>query len=73
MHFSLLEYNFVNLPLAYRTKRYLKYQNIHNYFFTIKVRCSQSLANLFFTTWQAIPFKRKFYYLLFVSTRLHGR
>ena len=62
MHFSLFEYNFVYLSLAYRTKRYLKYQNIHNYFFIFKGRCSQSLANLFFTTWQAIPFKRKFFY-----------
>jgi len=51
-----------------RVKRYrpsiFKYQNIHNYFFTLKGRCSQSLANLFFTTWQAIPFKRKFYIIL---------
>ena len=68
MHFSLFEYNFVYLSLAYRTKRSLKYQNIHNYFFTfLKGRCSQSLANLFFTTWQAIPFKRKFYLTQFLN------
>jgi len=59
------------LPLAYRTKRYRKYQNIHNYFFTLKVQCSQSLANLFSTTWQAIPFKRKFFkYYLDISLLL---
>ena len=43
--------------LEYRTKRYLKYQNIHNTTF--------SIAAIFLepglTIWQAIPFKRKFY------------
>jgi len=58
MHFSLFEYNFVYLSLAYRTKRYRKYQNIH---YTFSLLGDFLRAWLIFTTWQAIPFKRKFY------------
>ena len=36
MHFNLFEYNFVYLSLAYRTKRYLKYQNIHILLFHLR-------------------------------------
>jgi len=36
MHFSLFEYNFVYLSLAYRTKTYRKYQNIHILLFHLR-------------------------------------
>jgi len=38
MHFSLFEYNFVYLSLAYRTKTYRKYQNIHKYLLLFHLR-----------------------------------
>jgi len=41
MHFSLFEYNFVYLSLAYRTKRYRKYQNIHSLFFHLRAIFSE--------------------------------
>jgi len=49
--------------LEYRTKRYLKYQNIHNYT-TFSIAAIFSESGL--TIWQAIPFKRKFYSFLFL-------
>ena len=61
MHFSLFEYNFVYLSLAYRTKRY----QVSKYSFTtFSLEGDFLRAWLIFTTWQAIPFKRKFYYML---------
>jgi len=53
--------------LEYRTKRYLKYQNIH-------ILLNFSIAAIFsepgFTIWQAIPFKRKFYsYIVMMQLR----
>jgi len=41
MHFSLFEYNFVYLSLAYRTKRYLKYQDIHILLFHLRAIFSE--------------------------------
>jgi len=41
MHFSLFENNFVYLSLAYRTKRYRKYQNIHILLFHLRAIFSE--------------------------------
>ena len=41
MHFSLFEYNFVYLSLAYRTKRYLKCQHIYILLFHLRAIFSE--------------------------------
>jgi len=41
MHFSWFEYNFVYLSLAYRTKTYRKYQNIHILLFHLRAIFSE--------------------------------
>jgi len=65
MHFSLFEYNFVYLLFEYRTKRYLKYQTIHILLCQLRAIFSEPG----FTTWQAIPFKRKFYFSVEYGTK----